>query len=215
MTFICPICHEISSGKHNKQIPKKTGKTWRERQMERAPMPTAALGYHCPCCKELRTMEQYNPFETWKAFGKKKKEKTIPPLKKVHKVKTSPKKNKQEITATTAEGLALSSGLSTKELAGYRTLNRASGKVSWNDATEMRRLILKNIVMKSVMKYVVIIQCCIRSFIARRRVKKIRDSKRKTQKINKASSQSSFINGSQPNNHSPKGGISSRQTSVY
>lgn len=174
MTFVCPVCNEISSGKHKKQVQKKTGKTWRERQVERSVMPTAVLGYNCPCCKELRTMEQYNPFETWKTFGKKKPKK-VAPLKKLHRAKPKPKEI-SEVTTLTAQGMAISSNVAPSQFVEYRTFNKTYATVSWDDTAEMRRFILKQYVLKAVERYVITMQCAIRCWTARLRVQRKRES---------------------------------------
>eukprot|EP00602_Paraphysomonas_sp_CaronLab_P010123 CAMPEP_0185029618 /NCGR_PEP_ID=MMETSP1103-20130426/16034_1 /TAXON_ID=36769 /ORGANISM="Paraphysomonas bandaiensis, Strain Caron Lab Isolate" /LENGTH=172 /DNA_ID=CAMNT_0027564429 /DNA_START=114 /DNA_END=633 /DNA_ORIENTATION=+ len=154
MTFLCPICHEISSGKHEKVIPRKKGKTWRERKTERAVMTTVNLGFTCPCCKEVREMGTHNPFDNFKSMGKKKRQvvKTKPKKGKVLiKPKSLPEKTK-EVTALSAEALVSSVGASLSDeraMSELRVNSRKSATVSWDDATEMRRLILEDMVIKA------------------------------------------------------------------
>lgn len=175
MTFLCPICNEVSSSKHEKFAPKKKGKTWRERKTERAVMATVNLGFTCPCCKEIREMGSYNPFERFKKLGKKKsKQKNYNSSGKIL-IRPPPP---QELTALSPEVLINSVGFETENtnlLEDNRVFNRKSITVSWNDTTETRRLIMKEMIYKAAEIPAITIQCMFRCWRARARVRKIKE----------------------------------------
>lgn len=173
MTFLCPICNEVSSSKHEKFVPKKKGKTWRERKTERAVMTTVNLGFTCPCCKEVREMGTYNPFERFKKLGKSKAK--IRAQQPTGKILIRPR-NPVEITALSPEALVTSIGFESSNLLNeFRVYERKSVTVSWNDATETRRLIMKDMVYQAADLPAITIQCMFRCWRARARVRKIRE----------------------------------------
>jgi hypothetical protein len=172
MTFLCPICNEVSSSKHEKFAPKKKGKTWRERKTERAVMATVNLGFTCPCCKEVREMGSYNPFERFKKLGKSKSKPKPQPHGKILIRPRAP----AEITALSPQSLAATIGYESQTpLEQYRVYDQKSVTVSWNDTTETRRLIMKDMVLKAADIPAITIQCMVRCWRARARVRKIRE----------------------------------------
>jgi hypothetical protein len=177
MTFLCPICNEVSSGKTKKAIPKKKGKTWRDRKKERSVMATVNLGFTCPCCKEIREMGHHNPFEAFSKMGKKKIETKLKKpqiLLKPRSVSPQPR----ELTALSAESLTESIGFDIEKdenAAQIRVHNKNSATVSWDDATEVRRLILKDMIYRAAARPATTIQCFYRCWKARNRVRKVRD----------------------------------------
>jgi hypothetical protein len=171
MTFLCPICNEVSSSKHEKLAPKKKGKTWRERKTERAVMTTVNLGFTCPCCKEVREMGNYNPFEKFKKLGQSKPK----PKPNSAKILIRPRPP-VEVTALSAEALVTSIGFEpTNHLEQYRVYEKNCVTVSWNDATEIRRLIMTEMVYQAADLPVIAIQCMYRCWKARARVRKVRE----------------------------------------
>ncbi len=174
MTFLCPICNEVSSNKHEKFAPKKKGKTWRERKTERAVMATVNLGFTCPCCKEIREMGTYNPFEKFKKLGRHKPKSKTNNLGKVL-VKPPPK---QELTSLSPEVLFHSIGFNHENpnlLDQFRSFENKSMTVSWSDSTETRRLIMKDMVFQAATLPAITIQCMFRCWRARAKVRKIRE----------------------------------------
>jgi hypothetical protein len=171
MTFLCPICNEVSSSKHEKFAPKKKGKTWRERKTERAVMTTVHLGFTCPCCKEVREMGNYNPFEKFKKLGKSKNK----PKPNSAKILIRPRPP-VEITALSPEALVTSIGFErANHLEQYRVYDKSCVTVSWNDATETRRLIMTEMVYQAAELPAMTIQCMYRCWKARARVRKVRE----------------------------------------
>lgn len=184
MTFLCPICNEVSSGKAKKVVPKKKGKTWRDRKKERSVMVTVNLGFTCPCCKEVREVGHHNPFA---AFGKMGKQKIQPKLKKP-KILLKPKSVSsppKELTALSAESLSESIGFdidSDENIAKLRVHDKKAATVSWDDATEVRRLILKDMIYQAAAGPATTIQCFFRCWKARNRVRKVRELVQKKKK---------------------------------
>jgi hypothetical protein len=185
MTFLCPICNEISSSKHEKFVAKKKGKTWRERKTERAVMTTVHLGFTCPCCKEVREMGHYNPFEAISKLGKKKNKPKLAQSKIVVKPKSRPR---PEVSTLSPEVLVETIGFKSdaNPLDGFRVIRSSSGVVSWNDATETRRLILQKMLLKAAEGPVITIQCFFRCWRARAKVRKVRELLLKKKKHTRA-----------------------------
>ena len=183
MTFLCPICNEISSGK-TKKVAKKKGKTWRERKKERAVMPTGvSLGFTCPCCKEVREVGKHNPFLAFQNMGKKNHDAVKKP--KSQKILLKPRRpppTPEELTALSAASLSQSIGFNAEDsdnISRLRVHEKKSATVSWDDATEVRRLILKDMIYAAAAGPATTIQCFFRCWKARTRVRKIRDKKKK------------------------------------
>lgn len=197
MTFVCPICKEVASSKHEKHgvNMKKKGKNWRERETERAKVvPTAGgLAFFCPCCKEERSLKTHNPFAHFTKMGhknfKREKKKKMRRLKSTLEVQEAAKRSGKggEVTALTAEGLARELGFAPEDVdrAGFRVHRNTHARVSWNDADEMRRLILKDVLLHAVLEPLLVLQCAFRCWHAQARVKKAREMALKSSKKKK------------------------------
>lgn len=177
MTFLCPICKQVSSSKHKKFYKTKKGKGWREKSKERVSFDHGAegLAFYCPCCKEARSLTVHNPFNDFKDLGHKKRKEVMTKrkLKKLPSHHTAPDKETiKEITAMTPEGLAKELDFTAEDVerAGYRVHHNANVSVSWDDTTEMRRLILKDVLMHAAYDAAVTIQCAARCWRAKARV---------------------------------------------
>jgi hypothetical protein len=177
MTFICPICKEVASSKHEKVGKMKKKKLWRQRTTERVQheQTVGGLAFHCPCCKEARSLSVHNPFDEFTTMGHKKRKDLIK-KKKLKKLNTMPPKAADE-TVLTASGLAQALGFSPEDVdrAGFRVHREYSASVSWDDATEMRRLILKDILLHAALKPLLVMQCAARTWRAKARVKRLRE----------------------------------------
>ena len=203
MTFICPVCNELSSSKHEKFGKMKKGKNWRERSKERvkyAPAVGGSLAFFCPCCKERRQLSANNPFQEFNKHGHKNlwKEKEKEKKKRLKRLKstiTPRKPASRETTALTADGIAHELEFTPEDIdrAGFRVYRNSNAKVSWDDATEMRRLILKDILLHAALEPLLVIQCAARCWRARVRVKKIREAKNGKKKRRVRSSTSSVV----------------------
>ena len=188
MTFLCPICNEVSSGKNKKVLTKKKGKTWRERKAERSKMATVNLGFTCPCCKETREIGHHNPFEAFKNMGAKKRVDLIKPKKPKILLKPRSYPNQpKELTALSAESLSESIGYDVDDhdnISKLRLHEKKSATVSWDDGVEVRRLILKEMIYQAATRPAITLQCFFRCCKARMRVKKIREvSQRRKNKL--------------------------------
>lgn len=160
----------------------KSGKGWREKAKQRSIMPTQSeLGYTCPCCKELRSLQQYNPFKSkmaslFKSYSSKDHDKAKG-------TKVVPFQNKAflgpERTTKSIEYLACTAGFTLESLAhsDYRHYDNSEATVSWDDEVEMRRYAMKTILLKSITKHVIKIQAMARRVQAKKRVKRIREMK--------------------------------------
>lgn len=184
MVFLCPTCNVQSSGSGGKAKPvalKKTGKGWREKAKQRSIMPTQSeLGYTCPCCHELRSLEQYNPFKSkmaslFRSYSLKdaKKHSKVAPFHKNTIVGP-------EITTKSAEYLASAAGFSLATLASteYRLYVGNDVTVSWDDMIEIRRHAMKTILMNLANKSATKIQTMVRIAYAKVRVRRLRDQPR-------------------------------------
>lgn len=190
MTFICPICKEIASSKHPKYILRKKGKNWREKSKERAKYEVGSLGelaFYCPCCHESRSLAIHNPFDDFSKHGKSFRPNSKKKLKRL----TTPAKPRDkvnvEVTTMTHQGLAETFGFTPEDVqrAGFRVRQKPSASVSWDDATEMRRLILKDMVMQAALEPLLVLQCAFRCWRSKFRVKKIREAKEEEAKKKK------------------------------
>lgn len=198
MTFVCPICKEIASSKHEKvDNMKKKGKSWRERKKERVKVAASVggLAFFCPCCKEKRSLNTHNPFSEFTKMGHKnpKKEKK----KKLQRLKSSVEMKEEaaakqagrtkEVTVMTAEGLARELGFAPEDVdrAGFRVHRNSQASVSWSDTDEMRRLILKDVLLHAVLEPLLVLQCAARCWRAQARVKKMREAVMKSSKKKK------------------------------
>lgn len=203
MTFICPICNVESSKKKPNHIkPVKKGKTWRDRQKERVAMPTVELGFICPCCKERRSMKQYNPFEQWKKhvpnkrnmskFNSGKRSPSISPhlsgrlLEQSHAtLPTSSHRASVKVHSLNESQSAqnIQTLSKTNPIGDARQPDRTymgeMARVSWDDDAELRRQELISLVSAALRRHVVLIQAAIRRWRAMVRVRKMRSKKKK------------------------------------
>lgn len=192
MTFVCPICKEIASSKHKKFGKMKKGKEWRQRNTERVKFAhdgsVGGLAFHCPCCKEARSLSVHNPFDDFTKMGHKKRKDLIK-KKKLKRLQTLPPPQAREETVLTAGGLAQALGFSPEDVdrAGFRVHRESSASVSWDDATEMRLLILKDILLHAVLEPLLVLQCAARVWRAKARVKKAREQLMKSKRKKKTS----------------------------
>lgn len=199
MTFVCPICKEIASSQHEKHGTnmKKKGKNWRERKTERVKVVTtpAGLAFFCPCCKEQRSLHTHNPFAEFTSMGhknfkreKKKKLRRLKSTVEVQEAAAAKRAGKEgEVTVLTAEGLARELGFAPEDVdrAGFRVHRNSHARVSWSDADEMRRLILKDVLLHAVLEPLLVLQCASRCWRAQARVKKAREMALKSSKKKK------------------------------
>jgi hypothetical protein len=179
MVFLCPTCNVNTSGKGGgKPAAVKSGKGWRMKQKQRSIMPIGSvLGYNCPCCKEMRSLGQYNPFKKLKPMlpppsagaGRKESRKVAPSHMKTLDAPEETTKSVQYLLA--ASGVSLESITS----ADCRRFDKvAEVVVSWDDTIEMRRFALKKILIAALTPHVVKIQTMIRMKKAKARIKTIR-----------------------------------------
>lgn len=153
------------------------------------------LAFHCPCCKEARALSVCNPFDEFTKMGhKKRSEQKKMPLKKLNSL--PPPEKDSEVTALTAQGLAHALGFSPADVdrAGFRAHRACTASVSWDDATEMRRLVLKDIVMCAALQPLLVLQCAARVWRARARVKRIREQALKSSVKRKKKSRGLSVN---------------------
>ena len=183
MVFVCPTCNVQTSGAAGKRKPKavsKSGKGWREKAKQRSIMPTQSeLGYTCTCCKEMRSLEQYNPFKKKMAslFQSGNNKPTKPSKIKPYQKTTI---EAPEYTKKSVKYLAVTAGFTMESLASsdYRCFDGTDVTVSWDDDIEMRRHAMKVILQKAVNERVIKIQCMVRirqavaKVNARRRLKR-------------------------------------------
>lgn len=185
MVFLCPTCNVQSSGRGGRDKPKilkKSGRGWRERAKQRSIMPTQSeLGYTCPCCKEMRSLEQYNPFKS--KIASLFKSYTSKDVVKVKSTKVVPFTKRStlgpERTTKSVEYLAVVAGFSLDSLANsnFRTYEGTFASVSWDDAIEMRRYAMKMILLKLANASATKIQTMARIARAKARAKRIREQK--------------------------------------
>lgn len=118
-------------------------------------------------------MGSYNPFERFKKLGKKKtKTKSQPSQEKILIKPRAP----IEITALSPQSLLTTIGYeSTTPVEQSRVYDKKSVTVSWNDTTETQRLIMKEMIYQAAELPVITIQCMVRCWRARTRVRKIRE----------------------------------------
>lgn len=198
MTFICPICKEVASSKHPKVGKMKKGKEWRQRSKERVKFShdgsVGGLAFHCPCCKEARSLSVHNPFDDFTKMGHKKRKDLIK-KKKLKRLDTLPATQAKEETVLTAGGLAQALGFSPEDVdrAGFRVHRENAASVSWDDATEMRLLILKDILLHAALEPLLVLQCAARVWRAKARVKKAREQSMKAKRKKKTSRGLSLI----------------------
>ena len=141
-------------------------------------MQTVNLGFTCPCCKEVREIGHYNPFEAFTKMGAKKKD--LFKLKKP-KILLKPRSypsQPNEFAALSAERLSATIGYDINDpdnMSQLRLHEKKTATVSWDDGTEVRRLILKEMCFQAASKPATVIQCFFRCWKARVRVRKIRE----------------------------------------
>ena len=145
-------------------------------------------------------MDTNNPFSEFTNLGhknpKREKKKKLQRLKSTMEVQGNPSSREGEVTTLTAEGLARELGFAPEDVdrAGFRVHRNGQASVSWNDTDEMRRLILKDVLLHAVLEPLLILQCAFRCWRAQARVKKFRDmamkSSKKKKKLRSSSSSS-------------------------
>jgi hypothetical protein len=154
----------------------KTGVGWRQKEKQRSIMPTQSeLGYTCPCCKEMRSLTQYNPFKKTMASLF-----TNLDVKRDRGNKVTPCHRKAleapEQTTKSVEYLVATAGISLDTLPSseYRHFDGVVTTVSWDDAIEMRRYAMKKILLEAITQRVVKIQMMVRIVLAKERIRTVR-----------------------------------------
>lgn len=140
-------------------------------------------------------MDTHNPFAEFTTMGhknpKKEKKKKLRRLKTMEEVKKSSAAaaagRGPEETALTAQGLARELCFTPEDVdrAGFRVHRNSSATVSWDDVAEMRRLILKDVLLHAVLEPLLVLQCASRCWRACARVQKAREGALKSSKKKK------------------------------
>ncbi len=180
MVFLCPTCNVTTSGSKKTAILSKKAPAGRI-----SPKPTDSEPvYKCPCCKELRSIKQYNPIKRtlkymYSKIDKHQPKKTPSPKK----ASARPDIGGREVTTQSLDYLCSAVGISRDCISSsdYRHFSGSeSVTVSWDDTIQMRRHVLHIILQNAVEKAVIVLQCAARKWDAISRVKLMRKLKRGT-----------------------------------